>query len=79
MLAQQMCGINIMAFYRQVALASSFAHSSSSIFVEGGYTATQALYASIGMLVTCERADSSGFGAVNFVFAFPAVFTIDTC
>jgi hypothetical protein len=22
---------------------------------------------------------SLGFGAVNFVFAFPAIFTIDTC
>nr|XP_018263403.1 uncharacterized protein I303_04897 [Kwoniella dejecticola CBS 10117]OBR85561.1 hypothetical protein I303_04897 [Kwoniella dejecticola CBS 10117] len=55
MLAQQMCGINIMAFY------------SSTIFAEGGYTPTQALYASI-----------AGFGAVNFVFAWPAVFTIDT-
>ena len=55
MLAQQMCGINIIAFY------------SSSIFVEAGYTARQALYASIG------------FGAVNFVFAWPALITIDTC
>lgn len=55
MLAQQMCGINIIAFY------------SSSIFAESGYTSSQALYASLG------------FGAVNFLFAFPAVFTIDTC
>ncbi|ORY22180.1 and other transporter-domain-containing protein [Naematelia encephala] len=54
MIAQQMCGINIMAFY------------SSTIFVEGGYTATQALLASIG------------FGAINFMFAWPAVFTINT-
>ncbi|RSH77572.1 uncharacterized protein EHS24_003132 [Apiotrichum porosum] len=54
MLAQQMCGINIMAFY------------SSTIFSEGGSTDTEALYASIG------------FGALNFVFALPAVFTIDT-
>jgi MFS family permease len=54
MLAQQMCGINIIAFY------------SSTIFVESGYSTTQALYASLG------------FGAVNFVFAFPALFTIDT-
>ncbi|PWN47406.1 sugar transporter [Violaceomyces palustris] len=54
MLAQQMCGINIIAFY------------SSTIFLESGSTATQALYASLG------------FGAVNFVFAFPALFTIDT-
>jgi hypothetical protein len=55
MLAQQMCGINIIAFY------------SSTIFLESGYTSSQALFASLG------------FGAVNFVFAFPAIFTIDTC
>jgi len=54
MIAQQMCGINIIAFY------------SSTIFVEANYTPRQALYASLG------------FGAVNFLFAFPAVFTIDT-
>ncbi|WVQ98392.1 hypothetical protein IAU59_005515 [Kwoniella sp. CBS 9459] len=54
MLAQQMCGINIIAFY------------SSTIFVESGYSASQALFASLG------------FGAVNFVFAFPAIITIDT-
>ncbi|KAL7413582.1 hypothetical protein BDY24DRAFT_406962 [Mrakia frigida] len=53
MLAQQMCGINIIAFY------------SSTIFVLGGSTQKQALFASLG------------FGAVNFVFAFPAIFTID--
>lgn len=40
---------------------------SSTIFSEGGSTDTEALYASIG------------FGALNFVFALPAVFTIDTC
>jgi hypothetical protein len=55
MLAQQMCGINIIAFY------------SSTIFLRSGYSASQALYASLG------------FGAVNFVFAWPAIFTIDTC
>ena len=54
MLAQQMCGINIIAFY------------SSTIFEQSGFTSTQAIYASMG------------FGAVNFVFAFPALFTIDT-
>lgn len=54
MIAQQMCGINIMAFY------------SSTIFVEGGFGESQALFASIG------------FGALNFVFAIPALFTIDT-
>ncbi|KAG7093617.1 hypothetical protein E1B28_007281 [Marasmius oreades] len=54
MIAQQMCGINIIAFY------------SSTIFVEASYTQKQALLASFG------------FGLVNFVFAFPAVWTIDT-
>ncbi|KIM73040.1 hypothetical protein PILCRDRAFT_803132 [Piloderma croceum F 1598] len=39
---------------------------SSTVFSEAGYTNRQALYASLG------------FGAVNFLFAFPAVFTIDT-
>ncbi|KAF8808914.1 sugar transporter [Phlegmacium glaucopus] len=54
MIAQQMCGINIIAFY------------SSTIFVKAGYTPKQALLASFG------------FGLVNWVFAFPAVWTIDT-
>lgn len=54
MIAQQMCGINIIAFY------------SSTIFVDAGYTAKQALLA------------SWGFGLVNWLFAFPAVWTIDT-
>jgi sugar porter (SP) family MFS transporter len=54
MIAQQMCGINIIAFY------------SSTIFVHAGYTPKQALLA------------SWGFGLVNWLFAFPAVWTIDT-
>ncbi|OBW68124.1 MAG: Amidohydrolase 2 [Aureobasidium pullulans] len=54
MLAQQMCGINIIAFY------------SSSVFVKAGSSTLTALLASFG------------FGLVNFVFAFPAVWTIDT-
>lgn len=54
MIAQQMCGINIIAFY------------SSTIFAEAGAGNLQALLA------------SWGFGLVNFVFAWPAVFTIDT-
>lgn len=45
MLAQQMCGINIIAFY------------SSTIFRQSGFTAREALYASLG------------FGAINFLFA----------
>lgn len=54
MLAQQMCGINIIAFY------------SSTIFSLSGAGPLEALLA------------SWGFGLVNFVFAWPAVFTIDT-
>jgi len=54
MIAQQMCGINIIAFY------------SSTIFREAGASEFSALMA------------SWGFGLVNFVFAWPAFFTIDT-
>lgn len=49
MIAQQMCGINIIAFY------------SSTIFANAGYSVRSALFA------------SWGFGLVNWVFAFPAV------
>lgn len=54
MIAQQMCGINIIAFY------------SSTIFRQAGASTKEALVASLG------------FGLVNFVFAWPAIFTIDT-
>ena len=54
MIAQQMCGINIIAFY------------SSTIFQQAGASVLNSLLA------------SWGFGAVNFVFAWPAVWTIDT-
>ncbi|KAF1918882.1 D-xylose-proton symporter [Ampelomyces quisqualis] len=54
MISQQLCGINIIAFY------------SSTIFKEGGASEKTALIASFG------------FGLVNFLFAFPAVWTIDT-
>jgi sugar porter (SP) family MFS transporter len=54
MIAQQMCGINIIAFY------------SSTIFSESGADNITALLASFG------------FGLINFIFAWPAVWTIDT-
>lgn len=54
MIAQQMCGINIIAFY------------SSTIFVNAGYSSRNALLA------------SWGFGLVNWLFAIPAIWTIDT-
>ncbi|KAK6437479.1 hypothetical protein LTR95_006331 [Oleoguttula sp. CCFEE 5521] len=49
MIAQQMCGINIISFY------------SSTIFRNVGYTATQALYASLG------------YGAIQVVFTIPTL------
>ncbi|PHH66675.1 hypothetical protein CDD81_6512 [Ophiocordyceps australis] len=54
MIAQQMCGINIIAFY------------SSTVFNAAGAKETQALLA------------SWGFGLINFVFAWPAIWAIDT-
>ncbi|KAJ4385579.1 hypothetical protein N0V93_010008 [Gnomoniopsis smithogilvyi] len=54
MIAQQMCGINIISFY------------SSTIFENVGYTATEALYASLG------------YGAVQVIFTIPTLFLIDT-
>ncbi|KAK3346139.1 hypothetical protein B0T25DRAFT_269935 [Lasiosphaeria hispida] len=54
MIAQQMCGINIIAFY------------STTVFKDSGSSDFQALLASFG------------FGLVNWLFAFPAFWTIDT-
>lgn len=54
MIAQQMCGINIIAFY------------SSTVFLDAGASYVGSLWA------------SWGFGLLNFLFAFPAVWTIDT-
>ncbi|EED18210.1 MFS sugar transporter, putative [Talaromyces stipitatus ATCC 10500] len=54
MVAQQMCGINIIAFY------------STSIFAQAGASNLGALLASFG------------YGSINFIFAWPAVWTIDT-
>ncbi|EXJ82823.1 hypothetical protein A1O3_06638 [Capronia epimyces CBS 606.96] len=54
MIAQQMCGINIISFY------------SSTIFENVGYTAPQALYASLG------------YGAIQVISTIPTLFLIDT-
>ncbi|KAG9257423.1 uncharacterized protein F5Z01DRAFT_645885, partial [Emericellopsis atlantica] len=54
MIAQQMCGINIIAFY------------STTLFRNAGAGDFEALLASLG------------FGLVNFLFAFPAIWAIDT-
>lgn len=47
-------------------LVNIIAFYSSTVFADSGATYTQSLYASFG------------FGLVNFLFAFPAVWTIDT-
>lgn len=58
MIAQQMCGINIIAFYSTSIFEQAFKADPSPQFK-----------AMIG---------SFGFGVVNWLFAFPAFFTIDT-
>ncbi|TVY67497.1 putative polyol transporter [Lachnellula suecica] len=54
MIAQQMCGINIISFY------------SSTIFTQVGFTARQALWASLG------------YGGLQVVSTIPTLFLIDT-
>ena len=54
MIAQQMCGINIIAFY------------STNIFAQAGSGNFEAYLSTMG------------FGLINFIFAFPAIWTIDT-
>ncbi|KAF5386171.1 hypothetical protein D9615_002387 [Tricholomella constricta] len=56
----------IVMFMQQFCGVNVIAYYSSNIFVEANFTEIQALLASFG------------FGAVNFVFAFPAFYTIDT-
>ncbi|KAG5916980.1 hypothetical protein E4U42_007420 [Claviceps africana] len=58
MIAQQMCGINIIAFYSTTIFEQAFKHDPNKQFK-----------AMIG---------SFGFGLVNWLFAFPAFFTIDS-
>lgn len=54
MFGQQFCGVNVIAYY------------STNIFLDSGYSLTQALLFSMGT------------GILNWVFALPAFFTIDT-
>lgn len=66
MIAQQMCGINSesIASYQPLIIVISF--YSSTIFRNAGYTAEQALYASLG------------YGAIQVVATIPTLFLIDT-
>nr|SIP56073.1 putative sugar porter [Yarrowia phangngaensis] len=55
----------IVMFMQQFCGINVIAYYSSNIFMESGFSEIQALLASFG------------FGAINFVFALPAVYTID--
>ncbi|TFK86318.1 general substrate transporter [Polyporus arcularius HHB13444] len=57
---------SIIMFMQQFCGINAIAYYSSNIFVQSGFSQTAALLASFG------------FGAVNFVFAGPAIWTIDT-
>ncbi|KAF2160183.1 hypothetical protein M409DRAFT_60104 [Zasmidium cellare ATCC 36951] len=54
MFMQQFCAVNVIAYY------------STQIFIEAGFTETQALLVSFGT------------GVTNWIFAIPAIYTIDT-
>lgn len=56
----------IVMFMQQFCGVNAIAYYSSNIFSQANFTNIQALLA------------SWGFGAINFVFAFPAIYTIDT-
>jgi MFS family permease len=75
MIAQQMCGVCETLVYRLYSCSSPtdnygqiniIAFYSSSVFRNAGASEKEALIASFG------------FGLVNFVFAWPAIWTIDT-
>ncbi|KAF8317882.1 hypothetical protein DL93DRAFT_2165313 [Clavulina sp. PMI_390] len=56
----------IVMFMQQFCGVNVIAYYSSTIFQQGGFSVTSALLG------------SWGFGAVNFLFAIPAIYTIDT-
>ena len=70
MIAQQMCGINSkhsLQKHMKLCLPQLvIAFYSSTVFANAGASVTGALLA------------SWGFGIINFIFAFPAIWTIDT-
>lgn len=59
-------GAGVVMLSQQLCGINIISFYSSTVFVESGSTTRQALYASLG------------FGALNFAFAIPAVFIIDT-
>lgn len=56
----------IVMFMQQFCGINAIAYYSSNIFAQSGFNNTQALLASFG------------YGLINWLFAFPAVYTIDT-
>ena len=69
MIAQQMCGINIIAFYSSTVFASAGASTLESLLASFGFGAGKTNQQRYRFLLT---------SVVNFVFAIPAFFTIDT-
>ncbi|KAI9820607.1 MAG: hypothetical protein M1827_004976 [Pycnora praestabilis] len=61
-----MIGSEIVMFMQQFCGVNVIAYYSSSIFVESGFSEISALTASFG------------FGLINWLFAIPAIYTIDT-
>lgn len=76
MFMQQFCGVNVIAYY------------STQVFLDSGFDTTQAFLASFGFgcsafapysnQINRNLTNISCFCQVNFLFAIPAVYTIDT-
>jgi len=70
MFGQQFCGVNVIGAGFEVFFETrshfSIAYYSSTVFVQAGFSQVSALLSSLG------------FGLINWIFALPAVFTIDT-
>ncbi|KFY02863.1 hypothetical protein O988_01862 [Pseudogymnoascus sp. VKM F-3808] len=64
-LAQQLCGINVLAFYSSDVFSNAGTDDSPEGTTEVIHTTTPYLY-------------SFGFGAINFIFCIPAIRNIDT-
>ncbi|BDD59268.1 hypothetical protein MAP00_004488 [Monascus purpureus] len=62
MFMQQFCGVNVLAYY------------SSGIFLRSGQSGSTEDYSEFAGALAC----SLGFGVINWLFAIPAIYTIDT-
>jgi hypothetical protein len=73
MFGQQFCGVNVIGMLFKILFRHGqgvqfcgTAYYSSTVFVQAGFSQVSALLSSFG------------FGLINWIFALPAVFTIDT-